>query len=253
MINNKIVFVLSFFFVVAKTNAQQFRGVIVADSIEKVEINIVNITKQLGTTNNQQGEFSLAAEDGDRILFSSLPYETYEIKVTSAMLSAPRNVIYLAPKVNELPEVKLNKYGLSGNLGDDIAALPPAITPGTLGLPQRTKPVPTQAERRLYTATTSSGGVPLDLLINIISGRLKMLKKVLENERQQTLVIRSRQAFPEGYFKEQYELKEEQVDEFLYFCAKDKDLNKYLRFQNVLALIEFFDAKIEPYREYLKS
>lgn len=43
------------------------------------------------------------------------------------------------------------------------------------------KPLPTQEERRIYTATHSAGGIlSVDYVINVLSGRLKKLKNEKE-------------------------------------------------------------------------
>ncbi|GAA0873207.1 hypothetical protein GCM10009117_23540 [Gangjinia marincola] len=234
------------------------RGIVVADSIEKVEINIVNITKQLGTTNNQQGEFSLAAEEGDQILFSSLPYETYEIKVTSAMLSAPRNVIYLAPKVNELPEVDISDLALRGFIeyDADLIEIYPELDTKKLGLPQRTKPVPTQAQRKLYTATTAGGistgggaglSLALDPIINIMSGRLAMLAKMRRNEIEQEHFERIKDVLPKSFYTLELELPDEKIIPFLEYCLLHEDFSASLLRKNKLDLVDFFTLRHKEY------
>ena len=67
----------------------------------------------------------------------------------------------------------------SGDLTKDAALTKgaPELYPEDLGLPRNTAPKRTVEERRYYTAVTSGAGIPLDGLINSITGRLKMLKQ----------------------------------------------------------------------------
>ena len=53
---------------------EQFQGQIIADSIGFTQVNIVNLTQEIGTVNNTKGEFIIDAEEGDKIMFSSVQY-----------------------------------------------------------------------------------------------------------------------------------------------------------------------------------
>ena len=68
---------------------------------------------------------------------------------------------------------------MSGRLGIDVQKVikEDKISAVTLGLPNAGRKKIKKVDREIYTATTSSGGISLDHIINTLSGRIKMLRK----------------------------------------------------------------------------
>ena len=71
------------------------------------DINVINKTSKIGTSSNENGEFTISAMKGDSILFSSLEYQNRIIKITESHLSNIAITVYLEPGFNELDEVKI--------------------------------------------------------------------------------------------------------------------------------------------------
>lgn len=227
------------------------KGHIVADSIETREVNVVNLTRKTGVVASK-GNFELPVEIGDELFFSSLQYEPYQLTVTQKLVEKDMVQIYLFLLVNELETVRISDLNLTGDLSKDVAntEVNAYFDPAKKGLPVNKKPPRTLAQRRLYTATTSPGGIiPLDPIINAISGRLKMLERQEDYEILETRKEKALRAMPFSFFTKDLQLPADYVEDFIYYCLNFKPFSKLVvqRTQR-FALIEFFKVKVIPYK-----
>jgi len=177
------------------------KGKILNDTIEKVSLNVVNISLRKGAITDATGEFAIAARKNDTIHISAVQYESRQFVVSETMFNRERISLYLAPKITELDEVRISNIELTGDINKDVKTtkLAPNISARTLGLPENRHATYTPEQRRLYAATSS----PLASLINAISGRTAMLKKHLEVSILQAKVYRTKDKFSgDLYMKE---------------------------------------------------
>src|SRR5690606_29998670 len=94
------------------------------------------------------------------------------------------------------------------------------VTTESLGLGGARKLTP--AQRRLHRATSSSGGIiPVDLIVNAISGRTKMLKKAVELEEEYLFVNKLLDKFPVDFYTNRLKIPEQYHMAFGYFLAQD--------------------------------
>ncbi|MHA7055846.1 peptidase associated/transthyretin-like domain-containing protein [Aquimarina sp. M1] len=96
------------------------RGKIINDSLTSKSINIINITKGIGAINDRAGFFQIMAATGDTIVFSSVQHDQKSHVVTKKDLKQANLSIRLAIKVNELEEVTISQYDLSGEIKEDV-------------------------------------------------------------------------------------------------------------------------------------
>ncbi|WP_108867107.1 hypothetical protein [Aquimarina aquimarini] len=228
--------------------SELLKGKIVADSLQGYAINIVNFTKEIGATNEDNGFFEISASVGDSIVFSSVQYQTKTIIVAQNHLQEEINTIVLHPRVQKLEEVKVSTIELTGNIDRDIGVveLDPFVDNQVLGLPFSDKPQPTVAERRIYTARS---GI-LDLPINYLSGKLKKLKRIKALEDLDAVVQRGEITFNTTFFVDELRLPEDLITDFMYYCAKDEYFIDLLENSKRLTLVEFFQKKVKPYKEH---
>jgi len=201
------------------------------------------------------GRFSVEVNIGDSLVFSSVQYKKEKIVVTREILEQNNFTIKLDEDLTELDEVKL--HNLSGNLANDISGIK-TFNKFDLKVPMRRKPPPTQVERQLYTATTGPGGtrlsilgvltgsMPLDPIINGISGRTALLKKRIEKYEFKSNVEKAVYLIPEESFTADFKIPESEIMNFVYYCAENYDLESLL--DNPLKLYEFFQSKAEEFR-----
>lgn len=226
-------------------------GEILTHNGETSSINIINLTSELGTTNNEQGEFKIEVKLSDTLLFSSVQYEPREIIITQEVLEMPFLQVHLEEKIDELKEVTISDISLSGNLSTDLENIP-TLTQADLGFPMSDRPRPTSIERKLKTAsnvsTTSKENPPgllnvsLDGILNRINGKTEMLQKAAANEDLSQMVDAGIAALPVTFFTG-LEIALDRIRDFVYFCAEDQKFQTLLFETKRLELTEFYILK----------
>lgn len=220
------------------------KGQILADSLEASSINIVNLQREMGTTNTSSGSFEIEAGVGDTLLFSSVQYEIQEILISDKILEKGYLEVSLVPMMNELEEVNISNISLSGNLSGDLAYIE-TFDQASVGFPLSSVPRKTSIDRKFYTASSSS----LMLIMNMLNGRLKMLKKAKEMMEYESLIDLGVEIFPTEFYTDYILIPEEKVRLFIYYCGKDPRFKKLLIKREALELIEFY---FEKAGEFLK-
>lgn len=222
-------------------------GQILNDTIEKTELNIVNLGLKIGTITDLNGVFKIRARINDTINISGIQYEPRQIVITPTIYNRKRISLYLIPKINVLEEVQLSNVSLSGNLKQDVLAskIKPQITAASLGLPVNARPIMTPEERRFYGATGGAG--PLGSLINAISGRTKMLKKYLEISMLQAKIERNRNKFSDSLYMKQLNIPEVLIEDFVYYVFEDEEAINAIDKENLLELLNLMLSKSDAY------
>ena len=257
MIKNTIFLALLFLGYSGFSQERLLKGKIITENLEGSSINIVNLSKELGTTNNSQGEFEIAVSIRDTLYFSSVQYEPREIIVTEEVLKMPFLTVILVDKMNELEEVSISDVSLSGNIATDIANIP-TLTQADLGFPMSDVPRPTSIERKLITAsnvsTTSKYNPPgmvnvsLDGILNRINGKTKMLQKAAANEDLSQLVDAGVAAMPESFFID-LDIPQNRIRDFVYYCAENGNFASLLPETKRFELIALYQAKAPKFIE----
>ena len=212
---------------------------------------VLNLTTQRATITDVSGFFTIPAKLNDTIVFSAIQYKRKEIVVTLSLLESKLLLIPLEEALNELDEVVVMPYNLSGDISRDLNSMgaEPVVTASTLGLPNAyVKPV-TKAERELYTATSGGGIIPLFPVINGITGRTKMLKDRIKRNEKYARTERVRAYYVDSLYTTELKIPESKVDEFLYFCEVDANFQAVVDTHDRLAIWEFLRKKSKVYRE----
>ncbi|WP_378183149.1 hypothetical protein [Aquimarina sp. SS2-1] len=245
--------ILSFLFILFTLNnvfgqSQRLKGKIIADSLEGFAINIVNYTKKIGATNDQNGYFEIPSEANDSIIFSSVQYKVVSVIVSENDLDNGNFRIQLYPVIQKLDQVNISTINLSGNIDKDTRDIKvqPHLDTRVLGLPVRNIKQPTIEERRIYTA--SSG--PIDLLLNSLNGKLKKLKKLKELADLESLIEKGETAFNQTFFTDDLGLPENLISDFVNYCSEDQYFENLLKNTKRLSLLEFFQEKAKLYKDY---
>ncbi len=148
------------------------KGKITSQIKELNDVYVANLRSESTTTTDKNGNFSMFVKVGDTLQFSGLQVVTKKAVITENDIVKQLYVENLEAKVNPLDEVEIKQY-------KDINAV-------SLGILQKPAKHYTPAERKLRAAgefhwysplLIPVGGMPVDGLINSISGRTAMLKK----------------------------------------------------------------------------
>ncbi|TXE09347.1 hypothetical protein ES711_05305 [Gelidibacter salicanalis] len=189
----------------------------------------------------------------DTILFSGISYQPKEIVITKVIADSQNLTVYLEELVTILDEVVVGKI-LTGDLIFDLKNTPikPEVNFFNLGIPGYTGKPKTQSERRLYEATSGGGFIPLNPILNAISGRTNELKNQVSLERLDNCLDKLKSQFSEILFAKS-NLDESLRIEFFYYCQDDLRFERVCKVNNGLETFEFLEAKLKSYKDILRS
>ena len=186
-------------------------------------------------------------------MFSSVKYKLRAVFVDSTIVSNKYLEVALEEYLNELDEVTIGRV-LTKDLESDVenSQAQPTINFYDVGIPGYQGKQPTQKERRLIEATTGAGLIPVNLIINAITGRTKRLKNLIKLERRDVLMFKLKEDYSYVLFEDQ-EFEEHQIMEFFFFCSEDQDFVKRCSPKNSLLVFEFLQEKLVTFKKNLKD
>lgn len=230
--------IISILFAIPSFSQISLEGVVMADSLGDSRINIINLSQKTGTTNLRSGEFQVDVKENDTLLFSSIQYRTVEVIITPLILKEGFLKVKLIDNINQLEEVQISNINLTGSLRQDLSQMK-IYNQNDFGFPLWSRKPLTSIEKKLNTAR----GSPLITLLNTINGEIKMLKKAKEKERISMEVEKGIKAFPSDVFVEYLEIPEDQIKNFVYFCAFNMNFQNLLEGYRRLELLEYYRKK----------
>lgn len=212
---------------------------------------VLNTTTQRATITDVNGFFSIPVHVNDTLIFSAVQFKKKQIVVTPAIFSSTFLSVPLEDALTELDEVVVTPYNLSGDITKDIGTLDwePVVTASTLGLPNAYVRAPTKAERELFEATSGGGIVPLNPILNAISGRTKMLKQRIKRDNLYERTLRVRDFYADSLYRTELKIPEEKTDDFFYFCEIDTNFQAIVDTHDLFRIWEYLKARSLLYRE----
>lgn len=216
---NKIISIIVFLFFVQisfgqKTDLKLLLGRVQEQSTSLEGVNIINNTTQAATVSDSDGNFSIAVHEGDVLVFSAVNLEPVKRRISAEDLTVNSLVIKMTAKEVELKEVIVNENA--------------NITAENLGIIPYGQKKYTPAERKLYTANSTS----VDKLLNAISGRTSMLKKEVNVEKKEALFRKLEYLFDENYYTDRLKIPVDDIKGFQLFCVDDADFAVSLNIKN---------------------
>jgi hypothetical protein len=215
------------------------------------DVHILNLSAEKATITDEGGVFSLEASAGDTLLFSAIQLRRKSLIVTAAMLRSVEVVVPLEEFVNQLDEVVVRPYNLSGDIWRDLEQVPVGrvVVASSLGLPNAYVKPPTQAERKLYEATSGAGIVPLNPVLNAITGRTRYLKAIVATEARYAQTEQVRGYYPDSLFTRELQIPLWRIDDFMYYCEQDSLFPDLVGSDDRLRIWEFLKLKSRIYRQ----
>lgn len=98
----------------------EISGKIVVDRNDVEGVTVFNKSSQKGTVTDAEGRFTIAVTLNDRVAFSALQFQDFEVIITKKILDSKEMTVHLVEKVNTLDEVVILPYGLTGILNKDV-------------------------------------------------------------------------------------------------------------------------------------
>ena len=215
-------------------------GSIRVESGKVAGVSIINLVSEKSTTSDNYGDFYILAKAEDLLVFSSVNLEYYRRIINEEDLKAVVLTIKMTAKITELEEVVVNKH--------------PEINAVSLGISPKGIKKDTPAERKLATASSMKlNPMGFDPLINLLSGRTAMLKKELEVEKKERLLVYIGALFDDEYYTKTLEIPVDYIKGFQYYCIEDEKFANSLRSKNK-AMSRFLIVTLaEKYNEIISD
>lgn len=224
------------------------RGKIVNDSLEGAYLHIMNLNLQRGTITNDEGAFSIPVRQKDTLYISSLQFEPQRIPVTSAIIDQKYIEISLESAVNELETVTVKDINLSGDLGRDLGSV--ALTPYFDQTHVGFAPTAEKRSREFKELQVSQADFGVGAVIDILSGRRKMLKRNLQISEMERRIKAAQNLFKPDFYTEVLKLPETMIDDFAYFIYENnEEVLQLAETEQVLELVEYLKKRLPEYRK----
>lgn len=194
-------------------------GKIMAESGNVEGVTIINLVNEKNAVSDRNGDFYILAKAEDLLVFSSVNLEYYRRIIEEDDLKPDVLTIKMTAKITELKEVIVNKH--------------PEINAVSLGISPKGIKKYTPAERKLATASSMRlNPMGFDPLINLLSGRTAMLKKELEVEKKERLLVYIGALFDDDYYIKTLKIPANYIKGFQYYCVEKEDFATSLRSKN---------------------
>ncbi|MCH4824074.1 carboxypeptidase-like regulatory domain-containing protein [Gramella lutea] len=213
-------------------------------------IHIINLNLEKGVVTNAKGEFQIPVRENDSLYISSVQYENRTIIITSKNINDRRVVIELQDAVNELAEVVIDDINLSGYLVNDINKISIADVERK-NLLQDNLNTFIEKDRKLnpYEKPSPVGSIPVGKIAGMVIDKLSKNKDRSVNYTPKELANRSIAIVGREFFREDLELKENEICNFLYYCTEDISFKHLvINNNNAFVLIEYFETRIDDFR-----
>lgn len=214
MKNSFIFFLIIICQVVFSQQEKMLHGKIVVKDAKTSDVRVINLSNDKETLTNNKGEFSILVKPDDLLVFSAEYLDYMRKIVEQEHYDAGFLQVEMTSKITKLDEVVVKNYS-----GINAVAL------GILSKPAKTY---TPAERRLFGATST----PVDALINMLTGRTKMLENGIEIEKKEFLLEKLDGLYEDDFYLQELGIEKEKIKGFHYYLVEDSRFSEALDQKN---------------------
>ena len=263
-----LAFILSSPLLIAQVDIQRtlIKGKIhVPEGDDAEGISVYNISAQKGTITDYEGSFELALGENDRVMISALQYQSFTVVVDKSVIEKMKFNIFLNPAVNQLEEVVIRPYDLSGNIIVDVNKIPTYsigkdwdLSYGNLEYGYRfeqdakTAIAGNAAEDALNSRGLKNGADVIAILggvANLLFPKSKEPNAAHKEESRSMLSNNMQQRFSKQFITANFDIPEEKAVDFLFYVQENGLHKNMLRPENEMELMEFLFKKSKEYRE----
>ncbi|RFN59852.1 carboxypeptidase-like regulatory domain-containing protein [Marixanthomonas ophiurae] len=239
-------------------------GFITAPVSEDVEgVNIYNNSTQKGTVTNDKGEFKLKVGVNDRVLVTALQFQSFTIIVDKGIVDTKIMKIYLNPAVNQLEEVIVRPYDLSGNIVADVNRVKTYTFAPKMDLSYEalnykyefqpdalTKVEGNAAEEALHDNALKNGANILGIIGLLFPENMEINLVKNKNIEDRVQISRTlRQRFSNAYIEETFGIPKEKANDFLYFAEDGGLTETMLKGENEMELLDYMYQQSNLYKK----
>ncbi len=233
------------------------QGRVASSDKDVVGVVVQNITTKDAVITDLEGNFSIRVRLNDTLVFSAVHFLKKSLPVTKELYRSNFVEVPMQEFVNQLKEVVVSPYDLTGDLSKDIdrVTLEKDVSAEALRLPNAHQRIPTQSERKLQQATAGKFNLgmilspPLDPIINAITGRTKMLKNRVKLDKAYAQTQRVQGFYADSLFVTTLKIPMEKIDDFMFFCEVDEAFQSAVGSQDKLRIWDIMLQKSRAYRK----
>ncbi|MEN8187282.1 MAG: hypothetical protein ABFR05_09160 [Bacteroidota bacterium] len=248
------------------------QGRVFSDTIPVENIHIINKSTNKGTISNKNGDFKIFVSINDTITFSGVQFYKETIIISKQIIDAKFIRIFLIDKINELHEVNLSPYELTGNLITDSNKVKDSVSKvksdalnfGEMDFSIASISVAKNLdEDRLPDPTDPNmqvGGDIVGLLSMVLKPVIKEASKIgkkkrvqKEEERKYQIQLKTapqqiREDFGDDFFIETLGISVDQIEGFILHCV-EKGINNLFLKNKKIEMIDVFLSESKKYKK----
>ena len=234
---SQIKFVIFFLFLIVQISFSQsetvYKGKILYNNFPIENIEIINLNSEKSAFSNSAGEFSIAANAEDVVVFASKLYEYKRISVQSEYLNNFIQIISLIKKPEELKEVIITKIkwqhiGSDKNASNQIAL----------------DKMQSQIKNPFIYDGSITNGPDLIKIGKLIIDLFKKDKTETKNKIPEIKFYElAKNKNYQEYYSKSLNLKPDEIELFLQFCDADPKSKIVAQNNNSLEMMDFLFAK----------
>lgn len=231
-------------------------GVIKASINDEVEgIVVFNRATNRGTITNQNGEFKIVVGVGDRVEIVAMQFQKFTVVVDKGIVESKSMSVFLNETVNQLDEVVVTPYDLSGNIKADVNRVALAQDKGLEEVIKETqdkindadydfKPDElTPVKNTVFLEDRMINGLNFVNLFKLAFNKRKENESKLEKD----IDVKMRKVYNDDFFSNVLLLEKDQINDFIFY-AEDRGLDEtYFKEGKELDLLEFLVYQSKQY------
>jgi len=237
-------------------NLKVLQGVLVCDSLKVERATITNTTSHTYAISDDLGFFSIFAKDGDSLVISSVVFDTEQLILKASDFNRLIYTIHLSLNVNQLDEVKVGPYKLSGDLVYDAKRIKvkPSFQVDLPDLDIKNMEI-TGVKARVDNLAMSNVNRPLNgvdfiklggKLVDLLGGSSSKVtpSKPLKQYTSTEFSAEIKKRFLPEFFEKKLNVQEDKIGLFLDYCfSQEINQKQLLESSSGLALIDFLVEK----------
>lgn len=232
--------------------SQEFKelsGKVVNDSLSVSGIHILNKTKGIASITNADGEFEVVVSPGDIILFSAVQFKPKVIPIERSLFEASKLTVYLEPFVNQLDEVVVRAYNLTGDVSRDLTnpEIKDPVNFYSLNIPgyggKREEKIVSKKTLLLNTLLLPlSGGINIEAAYKHFSGYYKNLKRRRQWEARFETTYQIIKFYGVQFLMNNYLIEEPEVYEFITGAQENYPIDDAFRKKNHEQVLTYLET-----------
>ncbi len=245
-------------FLAQEKERMRVAGTLIMPEDEEVQgVSIYNLNTNAGTVSNDNGQFRLEVGLNDSIRVSAIQFQEFTVIINEGVMESGQLNINITEVVNQLPEVVVSPYDLTGNVNVDVIRLRVVKTPDTLSSgdaqymyfesdagPRFTSPRRNEAMEMSRTRLVNGLN-----FVNLFKELLIISKRdhIQNPESRQSWDVR--ELYSDEFFRQNLDIEQENIPDFIYYADSNGLDEKMLQEGNELDLIEFLIEQSKKYKK----